>query len=67
MLAKRVVLYLARKYRQAAFYMYRVEGGVLLREVIWCDPNKQDEHGSVSRMEVLHVAPSNAIALRREG
>ena len=61
---KVAILKLARKYEQLAVYMYTVdkESGELVREVLWVDALKHEEHGSKETMSVLKAPPSTPLA-----
>ena len=58
------ILKLARKYEQAAVYMYSVDKdtGELVREVLWVDARKHKEHGTKETMQVLKEPPQTPLA-----
>ena len=58
------ILKLARKYEQAAVYMYSVDKdtGELVREVLWVDALKHKEHGTKETMQVLKEPPQTPLA-----
>ena len=65
--ARAQVLKLARAYRQAAIYQFSYKDGVLLREVVWCDPNKQEQAAEApERMAPLRLRmpPQSELAVR---
>lgn len=62
--ARRNVLQLAHKYRQAAIYAYTVQDGQLVRETVWVDKAKQAAHGSQELMRVLDAPPDTALAAK---
>ena len=62
--ARAQVLKLARAYRQAAIYQFSYKDGVL-REVVWCDPNKQEQAAEApERMAPLRMPPQSELAVR---
>jgi hypothetical protein len=60
--ARNTMVKLAHKYRQAAIYAYTVEDGYLVREVVWVDLKKQEQHGSKEYMHVLAAPPPTSLA-----
>ena len=61
--ARAQVLKLARAYRQAAIYQFSYKDGVLLREVVWCDPTKQEQAAEApERMAPLRMPPQSELA-----
>ena len=57
------MLKLARAYRQAAIYQFSYKDGVLLREVVWCDPTKQEQAAEApERMVPLRMPPQSELA-----
>jgi hypothetical protein len=61
--ARAQVLKLARAYRQAAIYQFSYKDGVLLREVVWCDPTKQEQAAEApERMAPLRMPPESELA-----
>jgi hypothetical protein len=65
MFARDAVLRLARRYKQAAIYVYHTNGeGQLVRTVLWCDSSKQATHGSQEIMVLLRKPPRTALAAK---
>jgi len=62
---KKNVQKLAEQYKQAAYYAYHCKDGVLYREVVWCDPARQEANKEPAvPMELVHTVPTSQLAGR---
>ena len=64
--ARQAVLKLAKKYKQAAVYVYTFKDGTVVREVLWVSASK---HAAMAKegdkMEVLSAVPASPLAARQ--